>query len=54
MGSGLIPLTLGEIKRLLAHLITPHPNPTRLLRWSKWRRRHQHQAKQAHYQRRQA
>ncbi|MBF6207366.1 thioesterase family protein [Streptomyces gardneri] len=52
MGSGLVPLTLGEIRRLLAHLTTPSPNLTTALHWSTWRRRHQYQAKQAHYQRR--
>ncbi|MBE1463800.1 hypothetical protein H4W33_002812 [Kibdelosporangium phytohabitans] len=52
-GSGLIPVTLGEVKRLLAHLITTVPDHAVTWACSHWRRRHQYRAKQAHYQRRQ-
>ena len=48
-----IPLTLPEIRRLLAALIlTWHPSTTHVLRWSDWRRRHQATARHCHYQRR--
>ena len=53
-GSGLIPVTLGEVRRLLAHLITTAPSRTAAWAWSRWRRRHQHRARTSHYQRRQA
>jgi SRSO17 transposase len=50
---GQIPLTMPEIRRLLAVLVL---HPTRqiseILRWSQWRRRHQAQARRSHYQRR--
>ncbi|RNI00916.1 hypothetical protein EEZ25_18030 [Micromonospora aurantiaca] len=49
---GLIPLTLGEVRRLLAHLITTTRPFDHIHRWSRWRRRHQYRAKRAHYQRR--
>ncbi|TMR01829.1 IS701 family transposase [Nonomuraea turkmeniaca] len=50
-----IPLTLPEIRRLLAALIlgTTH-TITDILRWSDWRRRHQATARHCHYQRRSA
>ena len=51
-GSDLIPLTLGEAKRLLAHLITTIPTRAMTWAWSHWRRRHQYRAQQAHYQHR--
>lgn len=50
--AGQIPLTRNEIAALFSTLIikpvtgTPHR-----LRWSAWRRRHQHRAKTSHYQR---
>ena len=53
-GSGLIPVTLAEVRRLLAHLITATPARTAAWAWSTWRRHHQHQARTSHYQRRQA
>jgi hypothetical protein len=53
-GSGLIPVTLGEVRRLLAHLTAQPPARSAALAWSTWRRRHQHRAKVSHYQRRQA
>lgn len=49
---GLIPYTLGEVRRLLAHLITTTRPFDRIHRWSRWRRRHQHRARTAHHQRR--
>jgi SRSO17 transposase len=49
---GQIPLTRNEIARLFAHLIIKPANGTRhQLRWSTWRRRHQHRAQRCHYQR---
>ncbi|HTR94333.1 MAG TPA: hypothetical protein VMI73_21565 [Trebonia sp.] len=53
-GSGLIPVTLGEVRRLLAHLTTQIPSRAAGWVWSHWRRRHQHRARMCHYQRRQA
>ncbi|WP_326645176.1 IS701 family transposase [Nonomuraea fuscirosea] len=48
-----IPLTLPEIRRLLATLLlTRHRSTTDVLRWSDWRRRHQAIARRCHYQRR--
>ena len=52
-GSGLTPLTLGEIRRLLAHL-THLPSQARVWAWSRWRLRHQHRARASHYKRRSA
>jgi hypothetical protein len=44
----------GELRRLLARLVWPPPSdPTRVLAWSLWRRRHQARARRAHQQRRQ-
>ena len=49
--TGLVPLTLNEIRHLYNTLaiasVTDIPH---VLRWSRWRRRHQHRAQQAHYQ----
>ena len=53
-GSGLIPVTLGEVRRLLAHLTAQPSARSAALAWSTWRRRHRHRAKTSHYQRRQA
>jgi SRSO17 transposase len=48
-----IPLTMPEIRRLLAALIlTRHRPAQHLLYWSQWRRRHQATARRCHYQRR--
>jgi SRSO17 transposase len=49
----LIPLTVPEIRRLFAKLIsnTTH-SITHWLAWSRWRRHHQARARQSHYQRR--
>jgi SRSO17 transposase len=52
---GLIPLTCNEIHHLLNVLSTrPVRDLWHRLRWSTWRRRHQHRAKTSHYQRRTA
>jgi SRSO17 transposase len=52
---GLIPLTCNEIHHLFNVLIAqPISNLVHRLRWSTWRRRHQHRAKASHYQRRAA
>jgi SRSO17 transposase len=48
---GQIPLTRNEITRLLTTLITQPARPADRLRWSTWRRRHQHRARTSHYQR---
>ncbi|MGP3966025.1 IS701 family transposase [Nonomuraea sp. 3N208] len=48
-----IPLTLPEIRRLLATLVlTTAHTVTAIMRWSDWRRRHQARARHCHYQRR--
>jgi hypothetical protein len=50
--AGQIPLTRNEIAALFAILIIQPVRATRhRLRWSDWRRRHQHRAKACHYQR---
>jgi SRSO17 transposase len=47
-----IPLTRNEIASLLASLVIKPSNDARhRLRWSTWRRRHQHRARRCHYQR---
>jgi hypothetical protein len=49
---GLIPLTRNEIAFLFASLIIiPGHDDEHRLRWSAWRRRHQHRARTCHYQR---
>ena len=49
---GQIALTRNEIQRLFITLISqPVRDLTHRLRWSTWRRRHQHHAKTSHYQR---
>ncbi|MGQ0840009.1 IS701 family transposase [Actinokineospora sp.] len=49
---GLIPLTLNEIRHLYNTLAaTPAADTGHILACSRWRRRHQHRAQQAHYQR---
>jgi hypothetical protein len=50
--AGQIPLTRSEIAALFATLvIQPVRDAWHRLRWSTWRRRHQHRAKTCHYQR---
>jgi SRSO17 transposase len=46
----LIPVTIPELLRLLRDIVIPPPRRDRAhrLHWSKWRRRHQHRARQAH------
>jgi hypothetical protein len=52
---GQIPLTRNEIAHLIATLIiSPARDPRHRLRWSHWRRRHQHRARTCHYQRQSA
>jgi SRSO17 transposase len=49
---GQIPLTRNEIASLFTGLITrPADDARHRLRWSAWRRRHQHRAQTCHYQR---
>ena len=49
--AGMIPLTRNEIARLAATLIIhPAAGTSHRLRWSAWRRRHQHTARACHYQ----
>jgi SRSO17 transposase len=49
----LLPLTIGEVRHLLAHLLWPPPrSQTLLLSWSWWRRCHQSRASFFHTQRR--
>ena len=49
---GLIPLTRNEIAHLAAVLpIRPAPAAGYWLRWSAWRRQHQHHARSCRYQR---
>ena len=53
--AGLIPLTVPEIRRLLARLwVVPPPDVGAIWRWSRWRRRHQAIARSCHYRRRAA
>jgi SRSO17 transposase len=49
--AGQIPLTRNEIAHLLATLTSPARDPRHRMRWSRWRRRHQHRARACHYQR---
>ena len=52
--AGMISLTSSEIHHLLNVLTTrPAPDPRHWLRWSAWRRAHQHRARTSHYQKRQ-
>jgi SRSO17 transposase len=49
----LIPLTSSEIHHLLNVIPgQPDPGPRHRLRWSTWRRRHQHRARSSHYRKR--
>jgi SRSO17 transposase len=51
-GQALIPLTLAEIRHLFTRLLpSPPPGTAHTLRWSQWRRRHQHRARESHYRR---
>jgi hypothetical protein len=50
LDTGLIPVTVPELLRLLRDTVIPPPRRDRAhrLHWSDWRRRHQHRARQAH------
>jgi SRSO17 transposase len=50
LDAGLIPVTVPELLRLLRGTVIPPPrrDRTHRLRWSFWRRRHQHRARRAH------
>lgn len=50
LDTGLIPITIPELLRLLRDTVIPPPRRDRAhrLRWSAWRRRHQYRARQAH------
>jgi SRSO17 transposase len=50
LDTGLIPITVPELLRLLRDTVIPPPRRDRAHRvhWSTWRRRHQHRARQAH------
>jgi len=51
--AGLITLTINEFRRLFdALLLAAKHTINSLLAWSRWRRQHQHRARQSHYQRR--
>jgi SRSO17 transposase len=52
--AGQIPLTRNEIAHLLATLTSPARDTRHRMRWSRWRRRHQHSARACHYQRQSA
>lgn len=53
--NALLPLTVPEIRHVLARLaLTRAPAPPEVLRWSRWRRRHQRRAQVAHYRRHRA
>ena len=49
--AGQVPLTRNEIAHLLATLTSPARDARYRMRWSRWRRRHQHRAQACHYQR---
>jgi hypothetical protein len=50
----LLPLTVSEIRRLLAALVWRlADDPSVVLAWSGWRRRHQARARRCHWRRRQ-
>jgi hypothetical protein len=50
--SGLISLTCNELQHLFAALLVPTTGDGgHRLRWSLWRRRHQHRARACHYRR---
>src|SRR5215468_8085342 len=48
----LIPLTVPEVRRLIWWLVWREmPAPEQVVKWSRWRRKHQARAKRAHYKR---
>ncbi|MEV4283454.1 hypothetical protein [Actinoplanes xinjiangensis] len=48
----MIGYTVPEIRHLLAALLVRRHQPKHIWRWSRWRRRRQHQARLSHYKRR--
>ena len=53
LAAELIPLTVPAVRRLLWRLgWQTLPPPEFVLAWSRWRRRHQAQARRCHYRRR--
>jgi hypothetical protein len=53
LAAELIPLPVPEVRRLLWRLLwRSAPPPDFVLAWSRWRRRHQAEARRCHYQRR--
>jgi hypothetical protein len=52
--AGLIAVTLAEARRLFTTLLArTAATAEQILSWSRWRRRHQHRARTAHYRKRQ-
>ncbi|MDE9459721.1 hypothetical protein [Xenorhabdus bovienii] len=50
---GLIALSVAELRKLLSKLMEkPGDTVEQILHWSDWRRRHQYDAQQYHYRRR--
>ena len=50
-GAGLIRVSVPEVRKLLLKLVWAFiPSVERVLAWSVWRRRHQHRARECHYQ----
>ncbi len=49
--AGMVPLTRNEIAHLAAVMLTQPAHVRHWLRWSAWRRRHQHRARTCHYRR---
>ena len=47
----LIPLSRNAIGHLLSAMTGPRRDTSDEVRWSRWRRRHQHRARTCHYQR---
>jgi len=53
MAADLLPLTVPEIRHLLYHLAIQNPvDPSAVIAWSRWRRRHQQRARRSHWKRR--
>ena len=47
----MIRVSVPEVRKLLLRLVWAFvPVPERVLAWSVWRRRHQHRARECHYQ----
>jgi hypothetical protein len=54
-GTGLIPLSVPEVRKLLLQLVWDRLTPAaQALAWSEWRRRHQHRARACHFRKRRA